>query len=204
MSWRQRHTTLSLIALVPLVVTVVSAATYRILHSVLGVERGSVRWLIKLHQSGLVFDPVLYTLVVGGLLLALAGTAVVMLLNARAAIVRVSAARSLIVWPPRSIRDWHRAQGVLSAGLLIFAVLTGAGYRFLRNVVGLEKDQIGWLIELHHLNLVDSLHIGSTLYCLAALSLLSTAVISGARMHPKLRSLFPSSASNPNNDSSNL
>lgn len=62
--WRERHRLAVLLAGVPLTVTVLSAFLYRVLHSVLGVERSSVRWLIQVHQ-GTYFgiDAVVYTYV---------------------------------------------------------------------------------------------------------------------------------------------
>jgi hypothetical protein len=63
--WRERHRLMVLLAVVPLSVTVLSAVLYRVLHSVFGVERSAVRWMISVHQ-GTYFgiDAVVYTFVI--------------------------------------------------------------------------------------------------------------------------------------------
>jgi hypothetical protein len=184
--WRSRHRQVTLIALAPLMLTVTTATAYRVLHSVFGVERSAVRFFVQMHQgTWFGVDAVLYT----GLNAALTLCLVLSALPALVCQVRRLPAKSA------TPRDWHKLQSLFSAALLVWACVTGFGYRFLRNVAQLEKDEIGWLIDCHHLNVLGG--IGSTIYCVAAFSLLCTAVISGVQMHPKLAWIFP--RSNPSN-----
>jgi len=184
--WRSRHRQASLIALAPLMLTVTTATVYRVLHSALGVERSTVRFLVQMHQgTWFGFDAVLFTGVNAALTLCLVLSA----LPALVCQVRRLPAKSA------SPRDWHRLQSLFSAAILVWACVTGFGYRFLRNVAQLDKDEIGWLIDCHHLNVLGVGGIASTIYCVAAFSLLCTAVVSGVRMHPKLAWIF--ARSNP-------
>jgi hypothetical protein len=53
----------------------------------------------------------------------------------------------------------------------------GAGYRFARNVLGVEKHNAKILMTLHHFDFFG--HFGSIFYCFVAMVLLSTAITTG-------------------------
>jgi hypothetical protein len=191
-SWRSRHRQVALIALLPVLFTVTTATAYRVLHSVLRVERSTVRFLVQMHQgSWFGIDPVLFVCVN-------AAVCLVLVLSAWPALLQQVRRRS--VARPASNRDWHRAQSIVSASILLWAAITGCGYRVLRTVFELDKEQIGWLIDWHHFSMLGG-SFASTVYCIAAFSLLFTAIISGARMHPRLSRLF---GNNPFETQTNL
>jgi len=188
-NWRNAHRNQTLLAVVPLTLTVATAVLYRVLHSIVGMERSDVRFLISMHQgTWFGVNAVLFTSVNALLALSVTLSASVMLWTTSAAYRRSVSAQALFPWPPRSLRDWHRWQSTLSIGMLSWAAVSGAGYRFLRNAVGLEKERIGWLLEWHHFNFFDG--AGSIVWCLLCGVLLSTAITTGIIMHPGLRKLI--------------
>jgi hypothetical protein len=85
---------------------------------------------------------------------------------------------------PQTLLQLHRTQATFSVFILVWAAVTGAGYRFARNVLNVEKQNAKILMKLHHFDFFGD--FGSICYCFICMVLISTAVTTGFILHPQL------------------
>eukprot|EP01102_Stenamoeba_stenopodia_P007974 TRINITY_DN2253_c0_g1_i1.p1 TRINITY_DN2253_c0_g1~~TRINITY_DN2253_c0_g1_i1.p1 ORF type:complete len:191 (-),score=18.89 TRINITY_DN2253_c0_g1_i1:90-635(-) len=181
MTLREWHRTIALVAAIPFLITVLSGFAFRWSLDVFGIPDESVGWLMKVHQ-GSYLNSVVYTLLNGGLFLCLTYTGWTMWSAKKVK-------SNFNEWPPKTLRMLHFALSTLGLFLLSYFAITGAVYRFSRNVLAVDKQTIGWLLQFHQGEFVQS---GSVVFTFIMLIVSIGLLVSGLSLHPRVRSALSS------------
>ncbi|EGG23876.1 hypothetical protein DFA_06014 [Cavenderia fasciculata] len=84
-----------------------------------------------------------------------------------------------------NVRSFHHRLASVVFVVLLFMATTGASYRFLRNVVGMEKSQVKWIIKLHSMKFLPAWL--SFIWVSLVFSVLAILFYSGVRLIIKTR-----------------
>ncbi len=175
MWWKRAHACLGAIFLIPAILTALTGVTYRFARNVLQVEKDQVKWLMRLHQGEFLEGfSVVYTAfnAMGMLFLILSGWRMM----------RQRFWRADFKWErPKTWRALHQQCSSLVLFFLLVTPLTGASYRFLRNVCKAEKEHVRWLMAIHEGNYFTNSSVIYTALTAACLLVMAT---SGATMLP--------------------
>ncbi|KAF2075232.1 hypothetical protein CYY_003450 [Polysphondylium violaceum] len=188
--WNKRimHRYLAYAVMIPLTMTAVTGFLYKILLDVIGVQKEKIKFLLKLHQMSILFpnSAVFYTTLLTTIVTALVVFGYSMIYNPLWSRSSRSGRNNRFV--PQSMREYHHRYSSVIFIILLFMTLSGGVYRFLRAVVGIEKEDIHWLLELHHMGFLPNWL--SVIWVTFAFLCIFSLLVSGGRILPLINSLF--------------
>eukprot|EP01132_Coremiostelium_polycephalum_P006248 gene6248-7779_t len=176
--------------LLPLSSTAITGVVYKIARDVFDADKETVGFLMKIHQMSFLFEnsSVYYTTLLAVTCLGLIIFGYSMIYNPLFRSPRgVSPLKK-----PQSAREFHHRYSSIIFILLLFMVLSGWIYRFCRVVFGLSKEQIGWLLKLHHMSYLPNWL--SVVWVVFVFLAIFSLILTGLRLFPIINNYFQSSS----------
>lgn len=180
------HRYLAYAVILPLAMTTITGLLYKVLLEVFGVQKEKIKFLLKLHQMSILFpnSAVIYTTLLATLVTALTIFGYTMIYNP---LWKFRSGRNNR-FAPRSMREYHHRYSSVLFIVLLFMSLTGGVYRFCRAALGVGKEDIHWLLELHHMGFLPTWL--SVIWVIFTFACIFSLIVSGGRILPVINNLF--------------
>jgi len=162
-SWYRKYHRLAASVLFPtLILVAITGVTYRWSRNIFGFANEDVSWLLKIHQGS--FLPRLTVPWTGFHAIGL-----IFLISTGLTMMKGFWTRSFTWKLPNSYRSMHQTGSSFVFLLLAVTALSGSLYRWSRNVFGIEKENLTWLLTVHQGEYYPGLSVVYTLLTSAAL-----------------------------------
>ena len=188
-TFRYIHSAVAVVAVLPLLLTLVTGFAYRFSRGVLGSEKANVKWLMDLHTMSTLSLHSLYPLLVATVTLVMAAKGMPLGSLAKAwhrlRAGRGGAWSALVSLPSKyNLRTLHRGSTALLALPLSATALTGALWTVQQQWFGYPREQSSWLMHIHQGSYLTGDSRGPVLYTAALFLLTLPALLSGFTMLP--------------------
>ena len=189
-TFRYIHSTVALVAVLPLLLTLLTGFAYRFSRGVLHSEKANVKWLLDLHSMSTLSLHTVYPLLVALLTLIMAATGMPLGSLAKA-LQRLRAGRSgvwsaFVSLPNKyNLRTAHRMSTTLLMLPLSLTALTGAVWTVQQHYLGYSHDDSGWLMAIHQGSYLAPDSRGPVFYTALLLLLTLPALLSGVTLLPQ-------------------
>ena len=189
-TFRFIHSTVALLAVLPLLLTLVTGFAYRFSRGVLHSEKADVKWLLELHSMSTLSLHSVYPLLVALLTFVMAASGMPLGSLAKAW-QRLRAGRSgvwsaFVSLPTKyNLRTVHRLSTTILVLPLCITALTGAVWTVQQQYLSYPREQSSWLMYIHQGGYLASDSRGPVLYTALLLLLTLPALLSGVTLLPQ-------------------
>ena len=190
-TFRYIHSTIAVVAVLPLLLTLLTGFAYRFSRGVLHSEKANVKWLMDLHTMSTLSLHTVYPLLVALLTCIMAATGV-QLGSLAKALQRLRAGRAgawsaVISLPTKyNLRTVHRISTTLLLLPLALTALTGAVWTVQQHYLAYPREQSSWLMYIHQGSYLSEIR-GPVIYTASLLLLTLPALLSGLTLLPLWR-----------------